>query len=147
MALTLGQAATTTGRSRSTLLRAIRRGLVSASRDARTGGFMFDEAELARVFPMAVPDAPAPRLPRSPDALRRGDMAARLAAAEARLADAHDAIRHRDEVIADLRRRFDRADDERERLQAQLAAAQERVAALLTDQRPAPRQAWWRWRR
>jgi hypothetical protein len=54
----------------------------------------------------------------------------------ARLAD-------KDDVIADLRQQRDQA-------QHQLAAAQERIAALLTDQRPpAPmsRRSWWRWRK
>ena len=52
MTLTLAQAAEATGRSRSTLLRAIRKGQISASRDA-AGGFLVEESELSHV-----PDSP-----------------------------------------------------------------------------------------
>lgn len=38
----------------------------------------------------------------------------------------------------DLHRRLDRADEERRQ-------AQERLTALLTDQRPARRRKWWPW--
>ena len=56
----------------------------------------------------------------------------------------------------DLRRRLDQADADRGLALDRLAAAQERIAALLTDQRPAPlaaapspppRRSWWLWRR
>src|SRR4051794_15390360 len=50
----------------------------------------------------------------------------------------------------DLRRRLDQADTDRRQAQAQLAAAQERIAALLTDQHtaaPPARRSWWPWRR
>src|SRR4051794_22183434 len=50
-----------------------------------------------------------------------------------------DAIRVRDETIADLRRRLDIAT-------GQLGEALMQVR-LLTDQRTAPRRTWWRWRR
>jgi hypothetical protein len=53
---------------------------------------------------------------------------------------------------ADLRRRLDQADTDHRQALDRLAAAQERIAALLTDQRtpsppePSPRRRWWRWR-
>jgi len=47
--------------------------------------------------------------------------------------------------IDDLRHRLDQADTDRRQALDRLAAAQERIAALLTDQRPA-RRSWWRWR-
>jgi excisionase family DNA binding protein len=57
MHLTLTQAAEATGKSKSTLLRAIRKGRISAHKDEH-GAFWLDPAELHRVFPIASPDAP-----------------------------------------------------------------------------------------
>jgi hypothetical protein len=117
MMLTLAQAAAATGRSRSTLLRAIRKGQISASRDA-AGGFLVDESELARVFPIRDPD----------------------------VADDHQLP-----SLAEALARLDEERSERRQTADRLAAAQERIAALLTDQRtppPAPaRRSWWPWRR
>lgn len=55
MALTLNQAAKTCGRSKSTLLEAIRSGRMSAPKDDR-GRYVIDPAELCRVFPFASQD-------------------------------------------------------------------------------------------
>src|SRR3954452_17381512 len=44
------------------------------------------------------------------------------------------------------RRRFDQADAAGRQALDRLAAAQERIAALLTDQRTVPARRWWRWR-
>src|SRR3954466_13774140 len=140
MPMTLAQAAEATGRSRSTLLRTIRKGQISASRDA-AGGFLVDESELSRVFPIRGHDAADARpLPSLAAAL------ARLEAADARIAD-------KDTTIADLRHRLDEERAERRQTTAQLSAAQERIAALLTHQGAsaaspaAPRRRWWRWGR
>src|SRR4051794_3960428 len=58
-----------------------------------------------------------------------------------------DARQQRD----DAQRRADRAEHRIEELQTALAAAQERIAALLANQRPVPpppaRRSWWPWRR
>ena len=51
-------------------------------------------------------------------------------------------------TVEDLRHRLDEERAERRQTAERLAAAQERIAALLTDQRatPAPaRRSWWRW--
>ena len=55
MALTLNQAAKTCGRSKSTLLDAIRSGRMSAPKDDR-GRYAIDPAELHRAFPFQAPD-------------------------------------------------------------------------------------------
>lgn len=153
MPLTLAQAAKASGRSRSTLLRAIRKGQISASRDA-AGGFLVDESELARVFPISSHDAPDDAaLPSLAETL------ARLEAAESR-------IRDKDATIDDLRHRLDEERSERRQTAERLTAAHERITALLTDQRTAPpaapvasqvappgprrrwrRRHWWPWRR
>src|SRR5215216_120985 len=118
MPLTLAQAAEATGRSRSTLLRAIRKGQISAARDA-AGGFLVEESELARVFPIRRDDAAdGAAMPSLAEAL------ARLDAAEARIAD-------KDATITDLRHRLDEERAERRHTAAQLSSAQERIAALL----------------
>jgi uncharacterized coiled-coil protein SlyX len=137
MTYTLTQAARATGKSRSTVLRAIRAGRVSATRDETTGGWVIEPSELHRLYePVAAdggrgPDHGMPRNNGVDGEVR--ELRARLEAAETRLAD-------KDDVIGDLRQQRDHA-------QAQLAAAQERIAALLTDQRPSPSsRRWWRWR-
>src|SRR3954467_2142309 len=141
MTYTLTTAAKATGKSRSTVLRAIRAGRVSAKRDEVTGGWVIEPSELHRLYePVAAdgghgPDHGMPRNNGVDGEIR--ELRARLEAAEMRLAD-------KDDVIADLRQQRDQA-------QQQLAAAQERIAALLTDQRsppPAPpRRSWLPWRR
>ena len=140
MTLTLAQAAEATGRSRSTLLRAIRKGQISASRDA-AGGFLVEESELSRMFPIRPDGAPDDAaLPSLAEAL------ARLDAAEARIAD-------KDTTIADLRHRLDEERAERRQTSDRLAAAQERIAALLTHQgasaapSAASQRRWLPWRR
>jgi hypothetical protein len=63
---------------------------------------------------------------------------------------AADAIRVRDDLIAAHRSEIDDLRQQRDRAQAALTAAQERIAALLTDQRPSPvppRRPWWPWGR
>ena len=62
MALTLNQAAKTCGRSKSTLLDAVRSGRMSAPKDDR-GHYAIDPAELHRVFPFQAPDRSADQFP------------------------------------------------------------------------------------
>lgn len=149
MAYTLMHAAKAAGRAKSTVLRAIQSGKLSATRDEVTGSWLIEPAELHRVYPGAadipsVQSAPAPV--RSSNGVQHQSATAalqgRLETAEARIAEMLESQRLRDEVIADLRQQRDQA-------QTQLAAAQERIAALLTDQRTAApaRRGWWRWRR
>lgn len=62
MALTLNQAAKACGRSKSTLLDAIRSGRMSAPKDDR-GRYAIDPAELHRAFPFQAIDRSADRFP------------------------------------------------------------------------------------
>jgi excisionase family DNA binding protein len=121
VAHTLGTAAHTVGVSKSTLRRAIEKGRLSATR-REDGSYEIDPAELARVFPS--PSADTPEMARSDtgndtEGLQREVTVLR-------------------EVVDDLRRRLDASEAERRQ-------AQERLTALLTDQRP--RRSWWPWRR
>ena len=147
MVYTVAEAARIIGKSKTSVLRAIAKGKVSAARDDQ-GLFRIDPAELARAFP-APPQHEPPRASEH-GAPRADALEVKLAAAEAQLAAMHDAARLRDEALDDLRRRLDQSDIERRQALDRLAGAQERIAALLTDQRAAPapaRRSWWPWAR
>jgi hypothetical protein len=117
---TLAEAAKAAGKSKSTVLRSIRAGRISAVRDELTGGWLVEPAELHRLYakPRDVVHGAAKDTPRN------GHDAAETAELRARLDDAHETIR-------DLRARLDAEAEERRKVQAQLTA-------LLTDQRPPP---------
>src|SRR3954451_2405365 len=129
----LAQAAAAVGRNRSSVLRAIKAGKISAVRDEATGEWRIEPAELHRLYPVADAQSDA----QGNAQLHNNSAQVEIRELRARLAD-------KDDVIADLRQQRDQA-------QQQLAAAQERIAALLTDQRsppPAPpRRSWLPWRR
>lgn len=110
---TLGSAAKLTGKSKSTLLRAIKSGRVSGARDG-SGNYQIETSELLRVFPATFHDAPvdAPRSSQTQDAQRRELEALRAIAEE------------RQRTIDDLRQRLDAESEERRKL-----------TAILTDQR------------
>ena len=130
-AYTLAQAIAATGRSRSTLIRAIRSGKISATRD-ESGTYLVEPSELHRVFAAIGDDMPGDLSNGVP---RHAELAARIEAEQAKVAILED-------VVRDLRQRLDASEAERRQAQAQ-------VAALLTDQRapPTPARRWWRWRR
>jgi ATP phosphoribosyltransferase regulatory subunit HisZ len=125
MAYSLAQAAAKTGRDRSTLLKAIKRGKLSATRDSATGAWQVDPSELARVYGIGNSEDNSENVTGTAQA----DSAALIAAKDAQLEEQR-------ETIADLRRRLDTAT-------AQLGEALSQVRAL-TDQRPA-RRRWWSW--
>lgn len=123
----LTEAATATGKSKSTILRSIRAGRISANRDELSGDWRVQPAELHRLYPALVRDA-------SDDTPRNGHDADELTKWRALAIEREDTIR-------DLRARLDAEAEERRRL-----------TALLTDQRtaPPPVSAWGRflaWRR
>lgn len=126
MKYTLGTAAKATGKAKSTILRAIKNGTISAKK-ASNGSYEIDPAELHRVFDSttAQPEQSNDTQPHEeqPETLRlRIDIAEK------------ERIREREQMqatIDDLRARLDRSED--------------RVTALLSDQRP-PRRRWWLWK-
>jgi hypothetical protein len=124
MPYTLATAAKAAGRNKSTILRAIKAGTVSAARDAG-GGWAIEPAELHRVYP-AVADAPANA------GAGNGDAMTEL---RARLAD-------KDAVIDDLRRRLDAEAEERRRLTAIIADQRAPRPGSTETERPA---SAWRW--
>ena len=146
MAYTLAEAAKAVQRNKTSLLRAIKAGKISAVRDAATGGWLIEPAELHRVYTQ-IPDAAKNAATNAVDAaIRSGESEVEIRELRARLGDAHD-------QIADLRRRLDEERAERRQTTDRLAAAQAQITALLTDQRaappapPEPRRSWLPWRR
>jgi len=127
---TLGTAAKATGKNKSTILRAIKNGVISATKGPQ-GDYQIDPAELHRVYPpvasngleQSATHTDAPKVETQDATLLLAEireLRAKLEAAEERLND-------RAEVINDLRRRLDTEGEERRRL-----------TALLTDQRAKP---------
>lgn len=138
MILTLRQAAELTGKSKSTLTRAIKSGRLSASRDAE-GMYFIDPAELARAYPLERPDAQHDArhgAPRNDET--EPDDAAILRLKLSLLVDERDrertaAEREREQLaatVADLRMRLDRAE--------------QRITALISNQEPKKKYSWWR---
>src|SRR3954454_24617305 len=98
VAYTLTQASRACGKSKATLLRAIRLGRLSASRDEVAGSWLIEGSELHRVYP---PGSTVPGTGAVNDAPRTPDRTAEL---EARIAEMREAARLRDATIDDLRR-------------------------------------------
>lgn len=121
--LSLSQAAKLTGKSKSTINRAIKTGKLSATRND-DGSYSIDPAELSRAFDVE-PLEGAKRRDADPDGTR---LLERITALEAML------NRER-EISADLK-------EDRDRWRQQ-------ATALLTDQRPvtATVSKWWPWRK
>lgn len=120
--LSLSQAAKLTGKSKSTINRAIKAGKLSATRHD-DGSYSIDPAELSRAFGWE-PHEGAKRRDAEPDGTR---LLERIAALEAMLS------RER-EISADLK-------EDRDRWRQQ-------ATALLTDQRlTATTSRWWSWRK
>lgn len=128
---TLAEAAKACGKSKSTVLRSIRAGRLSAVRDALSGGWLVEPVELHRLYP-APADAERGAVHDTP---RNGLDAGETVELRARLQDAHETIR-------DLRTRLDAAD---RRLEAE-AEERRRLTALLADHSER-RRSWWRWGR
>jgi hypothetical protein len=150
MSYSLSQAAKATGRSKATIHRAIQSHKISAERN-EAGAWRLDPAELHRVFP------PVSAEPVQNGSLRQSETPDGTAELQSRLTELQQEREReradKDAVITDLRRRLDQADADRRQTADRLAAAQERIAALLTDQRQAvpalksARRSWWQWRR
>lgn len=121
--LSLSQAAKLTGKSKSTINRAIKTGKLSATRHD-DGSYSIDPAELSRVFNLE-PNEGSEKHDMEPDGTR---LLERIEALESML-------KREREISTDLK-------EDRDRWRQQ-------ATALLTDQRPAtpPVPRWWLWRR
>src|SRR5512132_1526806 len=139
MGYTLGTAAKATGRSRTSILRAIEKGKISAEKNVH-GEWDIEPSELHRVYPARETGSGSGN---STDAtvantdllIENRELAAKLEAADQRIRDALD-------QVADLRLRLDQSEEERRKAHSQLTA-------LLTDERSqvtrekSKRRAWW----
>lgn len=153
MQYSVSDAARIVSRDKATLHRMVKNGRLSAVRDEVSGALRIDAAELQRVFalPSNSRDATQDATREVADATTRDAVRdGREALIQARLADKDALIAAYQAANEDLRRRLDRADDERARLLAQLGEQAAQIR-LLTDQRTAPpalaRRLWWRWGR
>jgi hypothetical protein len=124
MRYTLGTAAKATGKAKSTILRAIKSGTISAAK-AHDGSYEIEPSELHRVFPPnGAQQAPSNDL--QPSEEQAATLQLRLEIIEA------ERQRERDQMqatIDDLRGRLDRSED--------------RFTAILAA--PAKRRRWWSW--
>jgi hypothetical protein len=134
MGYTLGTAAKATGKSRTSILRAIEKGKISAEKTVH-GEWDIEPSELHRVYPAkqagnSVRNS-TEAMPVNTDLLiENRELTAKLEAVDQRARDALD-------QVADLRLRLDQSEEERRKTQAQLTA-------LLTDQRSERgRRRWW----
>jgi hypothetical protein len=121
MSYTLGEAARAAGKSKPTIARAIKRGLISATK-AADGSYEIDPSELSHVFQLSGNGAGT--MKQSVTDERDGVSLVQLLAERDRL------VVEQAETIRDLRARLDREAEERRQL-----------IAILTDQRRRP---WWR---
>ena len=126
--LTLGQAAKTARRGKSTIHKALKDGTLSGIQD-ESGQWAIDPAELHRVFPM---NGSGSRPRTSQDELREQ--------AQDRSLERSDAQDARVALLTEALERERALNDE---LRADLRAERERVAAFLT---PPKRRIWWPWR-
>jgi hypothetical protein len=136
MAYNLAEAGKAIGVNRSTVLRAIRKGTISATRDPTTGGWLIEASELHRVFPPVAPDNGMPGVA----TINNGSQATELVELRVRLEAAELRLQEKDEQLRNLWQRLDAEAEERRRL-----------TAILADQRATPtappRRSWLPWRR
>jgi hypothetical protein len=103
MKLSLIKAAEASGKSKSTINRAIKSGKLSAHRND-DGSYSIDPSELSRAFPVTnqgTPNMEPKGNPTEPFQIR--ELEARLEAAHERLQDARERLTEKDDMIADLR--------------------------------------------
>lgn len=115
MSYTLGTAAKATGRSKATILRAIRSGKVSAEKDAN-GAWKIDPSELHRVYPeVSLETVSSVDDDAIGNPLQHNMLHYELALRDEQLASAHKEIAHLEAQIEDLK-------DQRTQLRADIEA-------------------------
>lgn len=135
---TLGTAAKACGVARTTILRAIKSGRISASKDDK-GNYAIDPSELHRAFPPVAAEQSAEQaMEQDATEVGTGGTAVLLAKIEGL-----EAILHKEgETVADLRRRLDQSEEARQReadAREQAATELRRLTLLLTHQpKPEP---------
>jgi polyhydroxyalkanoate synthesis regulator phasin len=124
MRYTLGTAAKATGKAKSTILRAVKSGTISATK-AHDGSYEIEPSELHRVFPP--------------------NDAQQVASNDTQLHEEHSAtLRLRLEILeVERQRERDQMQATIDDLRTRLDRSDERITALLAA--PSGRKRWWRW--
>lgn len=133
MSYTLGDAAKATGKSKTTLHRAIKSGRISALK-TENGSYSIEPAELHRVFPSVTAGTPPNLLPKDDEERLSNTLAALRIQLEMQEKERERERTLLQETIADLR-------EDRDKWRQQ-------ATSLLTDQRSEPpvpirRRRWW----
>lgn len=136
MSYTLGNAAKATGKSKTTLHRAIKSGRISASK-AEDGSYSIEPAELHRVFPAVTVEVPQALFPRNDEEQLSNTLAVLRTQLEYQEKERDRERALLQETIADLR-------EDRDKWRQQ-------ATNLLADQRSEPlaqnRRRWWPWKK
>jgi hypothetical protein len=137
MSYTLGQAAKAVGMSKTSILRSIKAGRISAGRD-ELGQWAIEPCELHRVYPPLTEDTDT----------GNGTGERAVTGGETALAEAHARAALAEARLSDFKSMLDDVREQRDRWQQQA----DRLAALaITDQRkepaPAQPQSWGQWLR
>lgn len=145
MSYTVGEAARATGKSKSTISRAIEAGRISAER-CEDRSYRIEPVELHRVFPPAT-------VAEQPNDVLRDPSHDPVAGVEAkvlteRVAGLERELRARDDQIRDLRHGLDQAHEEKLRLTALLTTREPSPASVAEAVvEPTARRRLWPWRR
>lgn len=111
MLFTLQQAATVTGKAKSTIQRAIKSGKLSASRNS-DGSYSIDSSELARVYPLQATGSDPPTMKQDATHERNNE----TALLQLKIELLQMQLEQAKETTNDLRRRLDASDAERRQL-------------------------------
>ena len=101
MSYTLGEAARSTGKSKTTILRAIRSGKVSAEKTVN-GTWLIEPAELHRIYPEAPPETVTTSKIGAPN---NPQLQFETLLLEERLSSASERIKHLEQQVVDLKAR------------------------------------------
>jgi len=118
MTYNLGTASRATGKSKSTILRAIRTGKISAEKDVH-GQWTIEPAELHRVYPEELQEKVAPR---TNEALGNNELRHDVALLNEQLASARKEIEHLEGLNAHLKGEIEDLKDQRTQLRADIEA-------------------------
>src|SRR3954452_17954213 len=143
--VSLGEAAKLTGLNRTSILRAVRRGQLTAQ-GREDGRFLVDVAELERVYQLRHhPDAQegaSGGQQKHEQAETHQSSTARIATLEGEIKGLQAKIEGLEALLAEVRTARDLAQDEKKGMREQLRMA---LAALPPP--TSPRRPWWSWRR
>ena len=113
MKYSLKQASDVTGKSKPTIQRAIKKGLISANKNDR-GFYMIDPSELHRIYPSIHRDETVLRSIEMD--LKQGETVSETVMLRDKISVLDKSLNDKDTIIDDLRKRLDRESEERRKL-------------------------------